>query len=168
MRLVRVIQAFINRAVLLKNNYRLRSIIPLSEGDLKAAKVEMNEAFPDAGWQIKERTDASPSLRRSIERMAIFLTLVGLTALVVGGIGVGNAVRAYLDHRRNTIAIIKSLGGDGNFGYFCFYMLQIFLMALLGIFSWSCLGCVDTFIGRTDYWRRFFPLTLICAYFLHL
>lgn len=124
-----------------ENNYRLRARTQLSESDLKLAKAEMNKAFPDAGWQIKERTDASPSLRRSIERMAIFLTLVGLTALVVGGIGVGNAVRAYLDHRRNTIAIIKSLGATGGL-VFLFYMLQIILMALLGILLGLALGAL--------------------------
>ena len=39
------------------------------------------------------------------------LTLVGLTALVVGGVGVGNAITAYLERRRETIAIVKALGG---------------------------------------------------------
>lgn len=153
-----------------ENNYRLRSIIPLSESDLKVAKVEMNEAFPDAGWQIKERTDASPSLRRSIERMAIFLTLVGLTALVVGGIGVGNAVRAYLDHRRNTIAIIKSLGATGAL-VFLFYMLQIFLMALLGIFLGLALGALTPLLANGllasllpfDLDMRLFPAPLAAA-----
>ncbi|MGB1850340.1 MAG: ABC transporter permease [Candidatus Micropelagos thuwalensis] len=153
-----------------ENNYRLRAKTQLSESDLKAAKGEMNSAFPDAGWQIKERTDASPSLRRSIERMAIFLTLVGLTALVVGGIGVGNAVRAYLDHRRNTIAIIKSLGATGAL-VFLFYMLQIFLMALLGIFIGLALGALTPLLANGllatllpfDLDMRLFPAPLAAA-----
>ena len=153
-----------------ENNYRLRAKTQLSESDLKAAKGEMNSAFPDAGWQIKERTDASPSLRRSIERMAIFLTLVGLTALVVGGIGVGNAVRAYLDHRRNTIAIIKSLGATGAL-VFLFYMLQIFLMALLGILIGLALGALTPLLANGllatllpfDLDMRLFPAPLAAA-----
>ena len=152
-----------------ENNYRLRAKTQLSESDLKAAKGEMNSAFPDTGWQI-ENTDTSPSLRRSIERMAIFLTLVGLTALVVGGIGVGNAVRTYLDHRRNTIAIIKSLGATGAL-VFLFYMLQIFLMALLGILIGLTLGAFTPLLANGllatflpfDLDMRLFPAPLAAA-----
>ena len=39
------------------------------------------------------RTNASPALERNVERFTQFLTLVGLTALLVGGVGVANAVK---------------------------------------------------------------------------
>ena len=64
-------------------------------------------AFPNR-LAIRDRFDASPSLRRFVERLGLFLTLVGLTALVVGGVGVGNAITAYLERRRETIAIVKA------------------------------------------------------------
>ncbi|MGH7091951.1 MAG: ABC transporter permease, partial [Stellaceae bacterium] len=50
------------------------------------------EKFPDAGWRIRTAADAAPSLRRFFDRVGMFLSLVGVTALLVGGIGVGNAV----------------------------------------------------------------------------
>ena len=53
-------------------------------------------------------------LSSNIERFSQFLTLVGLTALVVGGVGVANAVRAYLDGKRGVIATFKSLGRFGR------------------------------------------------------
>ena len=43
-------------------------------------------AFPDAGWGIRDRNDAAPGLRRFVEQITMFLTLVGLTALAVGGV----------------------------------------------------------------------------------
>ena len=46
--------------------------------------------------------------------MTLFLTLVGLTALLVGGVGVGNAVRSYLDGKTATIATLKCLGASGR------------------------------------------------------
>ena len=58
-------------------------------GDPDSAKAE----FPEAGWSIRTRTNAAPALSANIERFSQFLTLVGLTALVVGGVGVANAVR---------------------------------------------------------------------------
>ena len=49
---------------------------------------------PEAGWEIRTRSNAAPQLERNIERFTQYLTLVGLTALLVGGVGVANAVAA--------------------------------------------------------------------------
>lgn len=130
---------------LVENSYRLRGKTPLSEADLKSAKALLDGTFPDAGWRLRDRTDAAPSLRQGIGRVAVFLTLAGLTALAVGGIGVGNAVHAHLDSRRNAIAIVKSLGASGNL-VFLLYLLQVFLMALPGIFIGLAGGALTPFL----------------------
>ena len=88
--------------------------------------------FPEAGWSVRTRTNAAPALSSNIERFSQFLTLVGLTVLVVGGVGVANAVRAYLDGKRGVIATFKSLGASGGF-VFLVYLVQIMLIAGLGI-----------------------------------
>ena len=62
----------------------------------------------------RTRDDAAPGLRRKIERFAQFLTLVGLAALIVGGVGVANAVAGYLEGRRDVIATLKCLGAPGG------------------------------------------------------
>ncbi len=67
-----------------------------------------NKAFPDAGWSIRTSDRAAPSLTDNVNRFSQFLTLVGLTALIVGGVGVANAVRAFLDSKRTTIASLKA------------------------------------------------------------
>ena len=69
--------------------------------------------FPEAGWDIRNRSNASPQLERNVERFTQFLTIVGLTALLVGGVGVGNAVKSHLDRRRDIIATLKALGAIG-------------------------------------------------------
>ena len=63
-----------------------------------------------AGWSIRTSDRAAPSLTENITRFSQFLTLVGLTALIVGGVGVANAVRAFLDSKRSVIATFKCLG----------------------------------------------------------
>ena len=80
------------------------------EGRRRAAA---SAQFPEAGWDIRTRTNASPQLERNIERFTQFLTLVGLTALLVGGVGVANAVASHLDRKRDVIATLKSLGATG-------------------------------------------------------
>jgi putative ABC transport system permease protein len=84
-------------------------------GRLKAIQERAATEFPEAGWSIRTRSNAAPALSANIERFSQFLTLVGLTALVVGGVGVANAVRAYLDGKRGVIATFKSLGASGGF-----------------------------------------------------
>jgi putative ABC transport system permease protein len=62
-------------------------------GDADLARVEAAVArdAPEAGWEVRSRVNADPRFARNIERFAQFLTLVGLTALLVGGVGVANA-----------------------------------------------------------------------------
>ncbi|TIN86425.1 MAG: FtsX-like permease family protein, partial [Mesorhizobium sp.] len=100
--------------------------------------------FPEAGWSIRTRSNAAPALSSNIERFSQFLTLVGLTALVVGGVGVANAVRAYLDGKRGVIATFKSLGASGGF-VFAVYLVQILIIAALGIVLGLVLGALMPF-----------------------
>ena len=70
--------------------------------------------LPEAGWEIRSRVNADPRFASNIERFTQFLTLVGLTALLVGGVGVANAVRGFVDRKRASIATLKSLGAPGG------------------------------------------------------
>ena len=87
--------------------------------------------FPDAGWQIRTRNNASPALERNVERFTQFLTLVGLTALLVGGVGVANAVKSHIDRKRDVIATLKALGATGG-RVFAIYLSQVLLLSALG------------------------------------
>lgn len=90
------------------------------------------ERFPDAPWQIRDTAEPAPGLGRFLDTVAAFMTLVGLTALLVGGIGIANAVRAYLDSRTDTIATLKCLGAPVRL-ILLTYLLLVGLMALIGI-----------------------------------
>ncbi len=102
-------------------------------------KADATNAFPDAGWQIRDRTDAAPGIRRFVEQVAMFLTLVGLTALGVGGVGASEAVAAFLDRKRFDIAILKSLGADGRLVFLVFF-LQVMAIALAAVLLGAAIG----------------------------
>ena len=109
--------------------YRLR--LPERDTSDRAAAAVVTAAhtqLPDAGWEIRTRANASPQLERNIERFTQFLTLVGLTALLVGGVGVANAVKGHLDRKRDVIATMKSMGASGG-RVFAIYFLQVALVA---------------------------------------
>ena len=94
---------------LVRWQYRLR--LPdanASDSAVAALQKQAEAKFPDAGWQIRSRNKASPQLERSVERFTQFLTLVGLTTLLVGGVGVANAVAAHLARKRDAIGTMKA------------------------------------------------------------
>ena len=82
----------------------------------------------EAGWEIRSRGNASPQLERTISRFTQFLTLVGLAALLVGGVGVANAVKSHIDRRRDVIAAFKALGATGR-DVFTIYLTQVVVLA---------------------------------------
>ncbi len=115
---------------LVENAYRIRLADP--GRPLAALRAEANTAFPAAGWSIRTSDSAAPALTANVTRFSQFLTLVGLTALIVGGVGVANAVRAYLDSRRSVIATFKCLGAPASLVALV-YLTQIALIAAVGI-----------------------------------
>ncbi len=70
--------------------------------------------FSGRGWRIRGPSDAAPGVTRFIDQTSLFMTLVGLTSLLVGGIGVANGVRAWLDARARTIATLRCLGASSG------------------------------------------------------
>lgn len=131
---------------LVQYHYRIR--LPdaaRTSADISAWVEELTERFPDAGWRVTDRSDSAPGVRRFVERVALFLSLVGLTALVVGGVGVANAVKSYLDGKRATIAIFKCLGAPGAL-IFRLYLLQVMALASVGIVIGLVIGGTAPFI----------------------
>lgn len=88
--------------------------------------------FASSGWRIRDWREGSPGVRRFLDRAALFLVLIGLTALLIGGVGVANAVHAHLQGKTPTIATLKSVGATTGF-IFRVYLWQTMLLAALGI-----------------------------------
>ncbi len=95
-------------------------------------RAALDAQFPDAQWIVRDRTNASPIIKRFIDRTTLFMTLVGLTALLVGGVGVSNAVRDFLSGKTETIATLKCLGASSGL-IFSAYLVQVLVIATVGI-----------------------------------
>ncbi|MEM1288291.1 MAG: ABC transporter permease [Pseudomonadota bacterium] len=143
---------------LVEYEYTLAWPEPLTVPQLQAFEAEANETHPDAGWRIRDRTEASPRLSSAIEQFAQFLALVGLTALVVGGVGVANAVRAFVDSKRRVIATFKSLGAAGPF-VFQVQFFQVMAIAGLGILIGLVIGGAVPFLVQL-FFGGFLPVAL--------
>lgn len=152
---------------LLRYHYRVKLDDP-APSNIATVIEEAGALFPDVGWRIRSQENAAPALSRSIQRFTEFLTLVGLTSLIVGGVGVANATRAYLETKRPVVATLKSLGAPGNF-VFQLYLTQILIMAGIGIFIGLMLGVAMPYLARyfmgdilpISDGTLFFPLALL-------
>ncbi len=128
---------------LVRWNYRLKLTEP-SERAVEATAAAAGRELPDAGWQVRNRTNSSPQLERNVERFTQFLTLVGLTALLVGGVGVANAVKSHIDRKRDTIATLKAMGATGG-RVFAIYLSQVLVLSAIGAVIGLALGAALPF-----------------------
>ena len=118
--------------------YRMK--IP-AQADPAEVTRRLQRAFPAAGHKVEDRLNAAPGTRRFLERLGQFLTLVGLSALIVAGIGVGNGVASYLDGKRSAIAVLKMLGATSA-TIFRIYLVQIGLVAALALLAGLLAGAM--------------------------
>jgi putative ABC transport system permease protein len=131
---------------LVRWTYRVK--LPDNAADDRAAAALINDAhraLPQAGWEIRSRDNASPQLGRTINRFTQFLTLVGLAALLVGGVGVANAVKSHIDRRHEVIAAFKALGATGR-DVFTIYLTQVVMLAVIGSVIGLAIGAALPFV----------------------
>jgi putative ABC transport system permease protein len=144
---------------LVRWHYRVK--LPDNDASDRAAGALVSAAgkqLPEAGWEVRTRSNASPALERNVERFTQFLTLVGLTALLVGGVGVANAVKSHLDRKRDTIAAMKSLGATGT-RVFVIYLTQVLALAAIGAVIGLAVGAALPF-AISSLFGRVIPLPM--------
>jgi putative ABC transport system permease protein len=126
----------IQPGALVAYHYRLR--LP-ADADAGRWAASARAAFPEAGWEIRTFAAASPGLRQLIDRVGLYLSLVGLTTLLVGGVGIGNAVAFHIAGKTATIASLKCLGSPNRL-VFAAYFTEVMIVAGAGIAVGLVLG----------------------------
>jgi putative ABC transport system permease protein len=147
---------------LVRWNYRLK--LPENAADDRAMAAlidDARKAAPEAGWEVRSRANASPGLERTINRFTQFLTLVGLAALLVGGVGVANAVKSHIDRKLDVIAAFKALGATGR-DVFVIYLTQVMLLAGVGSVIGLAAGAALPFV-IVGVFGKLLPLPVVPA-----
>ncbi len=149
---------------LIRWQYRLRlPAAEASDGAVTSLQKQAEAAFPEAGWEVRSRNKASPQLERSVERFTQFLTLVGLTTLLVGGVGVANAVASHLARKRDVIGTLKAVGATSG-GIFAIYLAEVILVALVATLLGAALGAALPFVVAAAF-GKIIPLPVAPALF---
>jgi putative ABC transport system permease protein len=132
---VLIAQAALNATGLLQPgsivDHHLRLLVPPGTSP-SALAADIRRDFPDTGWRIRDTSNAAPGVGQFIDQTSLFMTLVGLTSLLVGGIGVANGVRAWLEARARGIATLRCLGASARL-VFAICLIQVMVLAALGV-----------------------------------
>ena len=132
--------------------YRLQ--LPGDSGNdrmaLNTARFTIEAKFPESGFGITDWTDPAPSIRREVKRFTQFISLVGLGALLLGGIGVANAIGSYMAKKRQVIATFKTLGATSRL-VLAVYLIQALMLAGLGIVLGLVLGALTPALLSATY-----------------
>jgi putative ABC transport system permease protein len=105
----------------------------------------------DVGYRLAE--EQAHRLSNSIRFLGQFLGLVGLGALLLGGIGVASAIHVYVRERRPGVAVLRCIGAD-QWTVFTAYLIQAAALGLIG----SILGVI---LGAAT--QRVLPMALAGA-----
>ncbi|RKF23539.1 FtsX-like permease family protein [Altericroceibacterium spongiae] len=112
--------------------YETKTRLRIEDGtSAQALQENAAQRFANEGLEFKTSDRASPGAERFVSQMGEFLTLVGLAALVIAGIGIGGGVSSYLEARRSSIATLKILGATSR-DIARIYALQVGVAALTG------------------------------------
>lgn len=121
--------------------------IKLKDGDYRTQQPIVAAHFaPDSQWKVESPYDAAGDLARFYDLFVRFLLIVGLSSLLVGGIGISNAVNAYIGERQRAIATLRSLGATGA-RILVHFFTQVGLLSLVGIVIGLVIGAVLTAIA---------------------
>jgi putative ABC transport system permease protein len=96
---------------------------------------ELRDRLAADSVRVSSYRTAQPQLKQFLDQLSRYLGLIGLTALFIGGLGVGTSIHAFLRDKLRTIAILKAVGADSATVVSTYVVQAIFL------------GCVGSLAG---------------------
>ena len=106
-----------------------RNGAPISDEAVADLKARLIKLLPEA--QVIDYRETNPALTAGLDQATSLLSLMSLVALVLGAVGVAMAMRAHLQQRLDTIAIMKSLGASSG-QIIKIYLIQTLLLGAVG------------------------------------
>ena len=91
--------------------------------------------------QVRARTVAETefNLTQAIDQLRDFLSVIGLVALLLGGIGVASGVNAFVMRKIDTVAILRCLGATSR-QVLAIYLIQAVVMGFVGAAAGALFG----------------------------
>lgn len=132
---------------------------PVRDPVVEQVAALLRDAGSRTGWEVRTRMTISPQLSRNLERLTTFLELVGVTSLIIGGVGVANAIAGFVERKRESIAVLKTLGASGA-TVFTLVLGQVMVVASIAVAIGAGAGVTVPFIVASIFGADLpFPIT---------
>lgn len=124
-------KAFDNAGIT-RNTSRIRRRILYRTSDNPTEFVKaLRESLKGTTIQVNSYREQQENMDEQFVRTENYLSLTGLLILVLGGVGVWNVARAFIEQKRKTVAVLKCLGASGG-RIMTVYLLQMMTLGLVG------------------------------------
>ncbi|MBC7788589.1 MAG: FtsX-like permease family protein [Anaerolineae bacterium] len=122
------------------------ALLRLPEGRNVAGFVkQLRQRLDSASVRAQTVEQTERNLTEAIRDLGRFLGLVGLVALLLGGVGVASAIHAYVVEKRDTAAILRCLGASGK-QVMAIYVMEAAAMGLVGAAAGVIAGVFIQFV----------------------
>ncbi|MCO4098846.1 MAG: FtsX-like permease family protein [Gemmatimonas sp.] len=102
-------------------------------------------AQPKTRVRVRTVADTERDFTEAVARLADFLSIIGLIALLLGGIGVASGVNAFVSAKIDTVAVLRCLGATSR-QVLALYIVQAGAMGLVGASAGAALGVAIQFL----------------------
>ena len=139
---VMIAQEGLQAAELIKPGSRVREryLVKMRPGmPVEPLLSELRGRLAADSARVSSYRTAQPQLRQFLDQLSRYLGLIGLTALFIGGLGVGTSIHAFLRDKLRTIAILKAVGADSA-TVVSMYVVQAILLGCIGSIAGILLG----------------------------
>ena len=109
---------------------RRRILYRTSDNPTELVKT-LRESLKGTTLTVQSYRETQENLNEQFERTENYLALTGLLILVLGGVGVWNVARVFVEQKRKTIAVLKCLGAGGT-QVITVYLMQILSLGFIG------------------------------------
>ncbi len=93
---------------------RRKILLRTSEGGMDPVAAQLRDAFKNNLINVRSYKNSQENLNESFKRAEDYLSLTGLVILVLGGIGISNVTRVFIEQKKKTIAVLKCVGAQGS------------------------------------------------------
>ena len=116
---------------------RRRILLATPQGKMDELVKQLRAELPNNSLvTMRSYKDSQDRLNEQFSRAENYSSLTGLVILVLGGIGISNVTRVFIDQKKKAIAVLKCLGGTG-WRITAVYLLQVIVLgaggSLLGV-----------------------------------
>lgn len=123
-----------DEAGITKNSSRVRRQILYRTSDNPTELTkQLREALKGTTLRVRSYRESQENLNEQFARTENYLSLTGLLILVLGGVGVWNVARVFVEQKQKAVAVLKCLGAGAN-KIIAVYLLQILALGLVGSF----------------------------------